>query len=240
MTSTSTSTTFDVEAPDESRIQAFAERLLGKYADGMATLMIDLGHRCGLFENLAAGGGTSQEIAERAGATERYVREWLGAIVTAGIAEYDPVTRRYTLPVEHALCLSGPGSLNLAPMSRLVTLLAQHVTGVARAVQEGGGVPYSAFRPEFTDAMDQTSRGFFDGQLIEGLLPLAGDLPSRLATGLRVADIGCGTGHAINLMARAFSRSTFIGYDIADDAIAGAREEARRWGLQNAVSRSAT
>src|SRR5829696_8455112 len=132
MTSTSTSTTFDVEAPDESRIQAFAERLLGTYADGMATLMIDLGHRCGLFENLAASGGTSQEIAERAGATERYVREWLGAIVTAGIAEYDPVTRRYTLPVEHALCLSGPGSLNLAPMSRLVTLLAQHVTGVDR------------------------------------------------------------------------------------------------------------
>ena len=219
---------------DEARAQAFAERLFGSYTEGMVTLMIDLGHRTGLLETLAAGGGTSGELAERTGATERYVREWLGAVVTAGIAEYDPVTRVYTLPPEHAVCLSGPGSLNLAPLARLTTLLAPHVAGVARAVRSGGGVPYSEFRPEFTDVMDQASRGLFDGQLIEGILPLAGGVPDRLAAGIRVADVGCGTGHAVNLMARAFPRSTFIGYDIAGDAIEQARAEAERWGLRNA------
>lgn len=230
-----TTTATPTAAPiDEARVQAFAERLFGSYTEGMVTLMIDLGHRTGLLETLAAGGGTSGELAERAGATERYVREWLGALVTAGIADHDPVTGRYTLPPEHAVCLSGPGSLNLAPVARVVTLLAPHVAGVARAVREGGGVPYSEFRPEFTDVMDQASRGLFDGQLIEGILPLAGDVPDRLRAGVRVADIGCGTGHAVNLMARAFPRSTFTGYDIAADAIEQARAEAERWGLRNA------
>ncbi len=220
-------------AIDEARAQAFGERLFGAYAEGMVTLMIDLGHRTGLLDTLAAGGGSSAELAERAGATERYVREWLGAMVTAGIADYDPVTRRYTLPPEHALCLSGPGSANLAPFSRVDTLLAGHVAGVARAVREGGGVPYSAFRPEFTDVMDQASRGLFDGQLIDGILPLAPHVPDLLSAGARVADVGCGTGHAVNLMARAFPRSTFVGYDFAEDAIARARAEAIRWGLSN-------
>ena len=223
----------DAPAIDEARAQAFGERVFGAYAEGMVTLMIDLGHRTGLLDTLAAGGGTSAELAERAGAVERYVREWLGVLVTAGIADYDPATRTYTLPAEHALCLSGPGPANLAPFSRLDTLLAGHVAGVARAVLDGGGVPYSAFRPEFTDVMDQVSRGLFDGQLVDGILPLAAGVPGRLSEGARVADVGCGTGHAVNLMARAFPRSTFVGYDLAEDAIVRARAEAARWGLTN-------
>jgi len=106
---------------------------------------------------------------------------------------------------------------------------------VDRAFREGGGVPYDAFRPEFTDVMDAGSRGYMDGQLIDGVLPLTGDLPDRLRRGIRVADIGCGTGHAINLLARAFPASSFTGYDIAADAIERARDEAARWGLPNAA-----
>ena len=225
----------DEPTMDEARVQAFAERLFHTYTEGMVTSMIDLGHRTGLLDTLAAGGGTSAELAERAEADERYVREWLGAMVTAGIADYDPVMKRYTLPAEHAVCLSGPGSLNLAPLSQINTLLAPHVAGVARAVRDGGGVPYSAFRPEFTVVMDQVSRGLFDGQLIDGILPLAEGVPDLLSSGVRVADIGCGTGHAVNLMARAFPRSAFTGYDLAEDAIAQARAEADRWGLRNAA-----
>ena len=83
---------------DEERVEAFAGRLLTTYTEAMVTLMIDLGLRTGLLEALAAGTGTSVELAERAGLVERYVRECLGALVTAGIAEYDAGTRRYTLP----------------------------------------------------------------------------------------------------------------------------------------------
>lgn len=227
--------TSTVPTLDEARVGACAERLFSTYTEALVTLMIDLGHRTGLLEALAAGPGTSAEIAERSGLTERYIRECLGALVTADLVEYSAAERRYTLPAEHAVCLTGPGALNLAPVSRLITVLAGHVPGVARAFQEGGGVPYEDFRPEFTDVMDEASRGLMDGQLLDGVLPLTGDLPARLREGIRVADVGCGTGHAINLLARAFPASEFIGYDLAPDAIARAEEEASRWRLSNAT-----
>jgi SAM-dependent methyltransferase len=225
----------DLSTLDEQRVEKFAGRLLGTYTEAMVALMIDLGARTGALDALASGGGTSTEIADRAGLEERYVREWLGSLVTAGIADHDPPTGRYALPAEHALCLTGGGSLDLSPLSRVATLLAGHVAGVARAFREGGGVPYEAFRPEFTDVMDGMSRGSFDSQLIDGILSRAGDTVERLSAGVRAADIGCGTGHAVNLMARAFPRSQFTGYDTAEDGIAQARAEAAQWGLTNAT-----
>jgi SAM-dependent methyltransferase len=222
-------------AIDEARVERFAERLLTTYTEGMVTLMLDLAHRTGLLETLAADAGTSAELAERSDLVERYVRECLAALVTAGIVDHDPATGRYALPAEHAVCLTGPGSLNLAPFSQVNSLLARHVPAVARAFREGGGVPYDEFRPEFTSVMDGMSRGLMDGQLLDGILPLTGELPERLTAGIRVADIGCGTGHALNLMARAYPHSTFIGYDLGEDAIAAARAEAAEWGLDNAA-----
>lgn len=224
----------DQPAIDETRVEEFAGRLFDTFTAGMVTSMIDLAHRTGLLETLAAGPGTSQHLADRAGLVERYVRECLGALVTSGIVDYDPARGTYTLPAEHAVCLTGEGSLNLAPMSVGNTLLAKHVEGVARAFREGGGVPYEQFRPEFTSVMDGVSRGLLDGQLLDGILPLAGGLKARMAEGIRAADVGCGTGHAINLMARSFPRSTFVGYDLAADAIAAARAEAADYGLANA------
>ena len=219
---------------DGARVEAFREQLFGAYVGGMVTLMIDLASRTGLLDALATGPGTSEELASRSGLVERYVRECLGALVTAGIAGYDPATRQYSLPPEHALLLTGDGSLNMAPRSRFIALLGVHVPGVAGAFRTGGGVPYQAYRPGFTEVMDGRSRGLLDGQLLDGILPLTGELPARLTEGVRVAEIGCGTGHALNLMARAYPRSSFTGYDLAEDGIAQARAEAAAWGLTNA------
>ncbi|MPY97124.1 MAG: methyltransferase domain-containing protein [Actinophytocola sp.] len=229
----SSRTTEAVTTIDEAAAEAFAERLFGEYTSGMVTLMIDIGHRTGLFDAAAAGPATSAELADRAGLTERYVREWLGAITTADITTYDPLTRTYTLPPEHAVCLTGGGSTNVAPVSLIVGHLANHIDEVVTAFREGGGVPYEKFRPGFTDVMDSMSRGVFDGQLVDGILPLAGDLPDRLRSGIRAADIGCGTGHALTVLATAFPASTFVGYDIATDAIERARAEAADAGLTN-------
>lgn len=216
---------------DDARIEQFAGSLLTTYTASVTTLMIDLADRTGLLDALATAPGTSTELAERAGLTERYVRECLGALATAGIVDHGGGT--FTLPAEHAACLTGEGSANIAPMARVCTLLAPHVTGVARAFREGGGVPYEAFRPEFTDVMDGMSRGLMDGQLLDGILPLVAGLPERLAAGARVADIGCGTGHSTNVLASAFPDSTFFGYDISAEAVERARAEARQWGLTN-------
>ena len=217
---------------DEAKVEAFAGRLLELYTGGMLTFLVDIGHRTGLFAALAAGPATSAALAGRADLQERYVREWLGAMASGGIVGYDPATASFSLPDEHAACLTGAGSANLAPLSRLDTHLAEHVDAVARAFREGGGVPYAAYRPEFTDVMDALSRGVFDELLVDAYLPLVPGLAGRLAAGARVADVGCGTGHAMVLLAAAFPSSSFTGYDLAPDAIARARSEAD--GLPNA------
>jgi SAM-dependent methyltransferase len=226
-------TTADGQLLDASRVEAFAETLFGFYTGGMLTYLVDIGHTTGLLDAAAAGPATSGVLADRAGLHERYVREWLGAMVTGGVFDYEPSTGTYHLPIEHAVCLAGDTSSNLAPFSLLNTHLAKHVGQVAAAFRDGGGVPYEAFRPEFTDVMDTLNRGGFDEQLVSTWLDLVPGLRDRLTAGARVADVGCGTGHAMVLLGQAFPTSTFVGYDIAEDAIAAGRREAAERAVDN-------
>ncbi|MBI2207024.1 MAG: class I SAM-dependent methyltransferase [Candidatus Rokubacteria bacterium] len=219
---------------DKRRVQEFARSLFGHYTSGLLTLMVDIGHKTGLFEALARGAATSAELAERAALDERYVREWLGAVTTGGLVEYDATSGVFTLPPEHAVCLTGTSSRNLAANSQVLAMLAQRLSRVATCFRTGGGVPYAEFRPDFTDYQDGSWRLLYDGLLIKGFLPAAKGLPERLRAGIRVADVGCGTGHAVNLMAREFPASTFTGYDFSAEAIDRARGEADRMGVPNA------
>jgi SAM-dependent methyltransferase len=216
---------------DAGRVEEFAGELFAHYTSGMLTFMVDLGNRTGLFDAAAEGPATSEELAARAGLQERYVREWLGAMVTGGIVEYEPASCTYTLPAEHAACLTGTGASNLAALAQMNTHLGKHLHRVATAFREGGGVPYAEFRPEFTDVMDATGRGTYDELLVDAWLPLAPGVVDRLTAGARVADIGCGTGYSVIVMAKAFPASTFVGYDLTEDTIARARAEAA--GLPN-------
>lgn len=213
--------------------QEFADRIFDIYTGGLLTYMIDLGWRTGLFEAAAEGPATSRTLAERAGLQERYVREWLGSIVTDGIMTYDPGTREYTLPPQHAASLTGAGLANAAPLAGMITVMGRHLTELARAFREGGGVPYSVFRPEWTEKMDQLSRPPVDEMLVERWLPIVPGLTERLGAGARVADLGCGSGHALAVMAAAFPASTFVGYDFAEDAIERGRAEVHDAGLTN-------
>ena len=222
------------QTPDRKRVQEFARKLFSHYTSGMLTLMVDIGHRTGLFEAATRGAATSQQLADRAGLNERYVREWLGAMATGGIMEYDAGSASFVLPAEHAVCLTGSSSRNLAANGQVLAMLAKRLPAVTACFRSGGGVPYAEFRPDFTDYMDASWRLLYDGLLIKAFLPAAKGLPERLTAGIRVADLGCGTGHAINLMAKAYPRSHFVGYDIAPDAIERARGEAQAMGLSNA------
>jgi SAM-dependent methyltransferase len=129
----------------------------------------------------------------------------------------------------------GDSRLNVAPVSALVPFLGTLAPRVLQAFRAGGGVPYEAYRPEFTELMDDGWRRIYDDALLGGIIPAVPGLPARLEAGARVADVGCGTGHAINLMARAYPASTFVGFDISQDAIARAEVEAREMGLRNAT-----
>jgi hypothetical protein len=192
---------------DKKRVQEVARTLFGHYTSGMLSLMVAIGHRTGLFAALAQAPGTSQDIAARAGLQERYVREWLGAMTTGGIVEYDSGARTFALPPEHAACLTGTSSRNLAATSQMLPMLARRLEKVIACFREGGGVPYSEYSPDFTEFQDASWRLLYDGLLIRGFLPAAKGLLERLQAGIRVLDIGCGTGHAVNLMAREYPAS---------------------------------
>jgi hypothetical protein len=133
---------------------------------------------------------------------------------------------RFELPAAHAVCLSGQTSRNVAPRTQMVGFLAQHLESVASAFGTGAGVPYSAFRPGFTGLMDGFNGFRYDQLLVSGYLAAVDGLIARLEAGIAVADIGCGSGHCLNIMAAAFPNSSFVGFDIAEDAIADGESEA--------------
>jgi ubiquinone/menaquinone biosynthesis C-methylase UbiE len=220
---------------DQARSEAFAGKVIGNLNAASVTLMTSLGHRTGLFDVMdGLPASTSEQIAGAASLNERYVREWLGAMVTGGIVEYDPNDATYTLPAEHAAHLTraaGPG--NLAAFSEVIPMLAPVQDKLEVVFRAGGGLPYSEYA-RFHDFMAEISGQRDDGILIDGTLNLVPGLKDRLASGIDVADVGCGSGHAINLMAQAFPTSRFTGIDFSEEGIANGKAEAASLGLENA------
>lgn len=219
---------------DPEAVQAFAGRMFGVLSNGSVALMTSIGHRVGLFDALAAlPPSTSVQIADAAGLDERYVREWLGAMTVAGIVQHDRDIDAYRLPAEHAAVLTrAAGPDNLAAMMQFIPLLSQVEEQVIECFRRGGGVPYSAY-DRFHTLMAELSAGVHDAALVDVTLPLVEGLPRRLTDGITVADVGCGQGHAVNLMGRAYPTSEFVGYDFEEDAIEAARTQAEEWGLDN-------
>jgi SAM-dependent methyltransferase len=212
----------------------FAERMGRMMNDAAVVLMVSVGHRTGLFDVMAAMlPATSAEIAARAGLNERYVREWLGAMTTGRIVDHDGVAGSFSLPADHAACLTRAAGLdNLAVQAQYVGLLALVEDQIVDCFRHGGGVPYSAF-PRLQAVMAEDTGAVHDATLIDGTLPLVPGLVGRLEHGIDVADIGCGSGHAVNLMAEAFPRSRFAGFDFSDTGLAAAVAEADHKGLTN-------
>jgi hypothetical protein len=206
---------------DEARSQAFVQRMEALWNAAGLALMISVGHQTGLFDTLAElPPSTSEQIATAAGLQERYVREWLGALVTGQIIEYDPQTTTYILPPEYARWLTRAAGIgDLAEECQFVALFGEVEAEVVACFRSGGGVPYARF-PRFQRLQAETSDARFEATLLSGTIGLVDGLRERLTEGIAVLDVGCGQGHAINLLARAFPRSQFVGYDFSEEAIA--------------------
>ncbi len=221
-------------AIDERKTEAFAERMLDLLNGGALTLMISVGHRTGLFDVMAQmPPATSGEIAGEADLNERYVREWLGAMVTGGIVEYDVDGKLYRLPPEHAASLTRAAApANLAPFTQYISVLGGVEDRIVECFRKGGGVPYSEFL-RFHEVMAEDSGQTVVAALLDAILPLVAGLTEALEKGIDVLDIGCGSGRALNLMASSFPQSRFTGYDFAEEAVSRGRAEAERQKLSN-------
>ncbi len=219
---------------DRAKAEAFAGYALGLMNGGFLTLMISVGHRTGLFDMMATlPPSTSQEIAEKSGLKERYIREWLGSMVTGKIVEYDGATRKYRFPPEHAAMMTRKAGIdNLASSAQFLSMMGEVEGQVVDCFRKGGGVPYSEY-PRFAGLMMAQSSQVHNARLINTIVPLVHGLPDRLREGIKVLDVGCGSGHSINLMGKEFPNSKFVGYDFSRQGIAKAKEEAKKWKLSN-------
>ncbi len=220
---------------DQAKAERFAERMVDVLNEGSIALMTSIGHRTSLFDAMAGlPPSTSVQIASAAELNERYVREWLGAMVVGGIVEHDPENGTYHLPQEHAAFLTRAASPeNIAAFTQYIPLLGSVEDGIVESFKNGGGVPYSAF-PRFHEVMAEDSGQTVLPALKDHILPLVPGLSERLEKGIDVLDVGCGSGRALNLMARTFPNSRFVGYDLSEEAIARARAEAEEHTITNA------
>ena len=219
---------------DSQKAVAFAARLLSALNDGGLCLMASIGHRTGLFDAMRDQPPmTSPEIAARAGLNERYVREWLGAMVTAGVVDVDPPTLVFSLPPEHAAFLTRAAAMdNMASITQYIALLGCVEEAIVDCFKRGGGVPYERF-PRFHEVMAEDSGQSVLSSLQSHILQLVPDLVEELARGIRALDVGCGRGCVMIRLAELFRNSRFVGMDLSDEAIQGARAQASARGLAN-------
>ncbi len=219
---------------DQAKAEAFAAKVLTALNNGALCLMVSIGHRTGLFDvmsqSLPAG---SEELAARAGLNERYVREWLGAMVTGSVVDFDPASRCYSLPPEHAAFLTRAAAANnMAVFAQYIAVLGHVEDDIVECFSKGGGVPYEKF-PRFHEVMAEDSGQSVLSSLKSHILPLVPGLTDRLAKGIRVLDAGCGSGRTLNRLAELCPKSRFVGMDFSEEAIRAARDDAAARGLTN-------
>jgi len=215
--------------------EAFAARMISNLNGAGITLLTSVAYRTGLFEALAKlPPSSSDEIAKAAGLQERYVRECLGGLVVGKVVDYDPTTKKYRLPPEHSAFLTkAAGADNLALFAQLLPLIASVEDELVQCFRKGGGVPYASYT-RFAEAMADASAPLYDRLLVDKIVPLVPGLRERLERGIDAADVGTGAGHAVNVLAKAFPKGRFVGYDFSEEGIRGGIAEAKVWGLRNA------
>lgn len=225
-------------AIDPVKVEEFAGKVFSDTVGLMTTAMSSIGDRLGLFKDLAARGpATSQELAERARINERYAREWLGAMASAGYLTYDAATTRFALPPEHAPVLAqeaGPAFFG-GVQEELVALVGQ-ADQILGAFRDGGGIPYKDFPASMYEGIERFTAGWFENLLIPVWIPAIPGLEEKLQRGIRVADIGCGRGRALIKLAGAFPESRFVGYDLYGPNVDAATATARAAGVAQRVT----
>jgi 2-polyprenyl-3-methyl-5-hydroxy-6-metoxy-1,4-benzoquinol methylase len=222
---------------DQEKVHDFVGKVLGDTSGLTTTILAALGDRLNLFKTLAAHGpATSAELAKAASINERYAREWLGGMASAGYVQYDPATRRFTLPPEHVPVLAeeaGPMYFGGAHQMLLGTfgVLDQLTT----AFRQGGGVAQPEYSEDWWAGMERFTGGWFENLLLPQWIPAMPRVREALERGVDVADVGCNRGRALMKLARAFPRSRFVGYDVFEPAIRLATERAAAAGLADRI-----
>ena len=222
---------------DQAKLEKFMGQALGELGAGMNAALVIIGDRLGLYKAMAgAGPMTSAELAQKTATTERYVREWLNAQAAGGFVTYDAVSKRFTLPNEHAFALAVENSPAFLPGAyQVVASVFKDEPRITEAFRTGAGV---AWHEHCTDLFQGTERFFRPGyaaNLVSSWIPALDGVEAKLQAGAKVADVGCGHGASTIVMAKAYPKSQFVGFDYHAPSIESAWKAAERAGIADRV-----
>jgi SAM-dependent methyltransferase len=197
-----------------------------------------IGERLGLYKAMAGAGAlSSQDVAVRAGAAERCVREWLRNQAAGGYVHYDADTDRYTLPDEHALALADEDSpLYILGVYEAIASLYADEDRILEAFRTGTGMGWHEHDHRLFRGTERFFRPGYRGHLISEWIPALDGVQAKLERGAKVADVGCGHGASTVIMAQAYPNSEFFGYDYHDASVGRAHEAAREAGVEDRIT----
>lgn len=225
-----------ISAPiDESKLHAFMGRAVGDMGAAMHAVLIVLGDKLGLYKAMGDSKPvTPAELASRTGTSERYVREWLNANAASGYITYDATAATYTLPPEQALALAVENSPAFLPGAfQIISSCFNDEAKIEDAFRTGKGVGWHEHHHDLFHGTERFFRPGYIANLTSSWIPALNDVQEKLQRGAKVADIGCGLGSSTILMAKAFPKSEFFGFDYHDGSIELARKEAKREGVED-------
>jgi SAM-dependent methyltransferase len=224
-------------AVDERKLNEFLGQFVQDLGATVQAGLVVIGHRLGLYRAMAGAGPlTPAELAERTGTAERYVREWLAAQASGGYVAYDPVSERFSLPEEQAFALADPDGLAYLPGAFQLALASLKAEPrIAEAFRTGAGVGWHEQDAEVFDGCEMFFAPGYRANLVESWIPALDGVEARLQAGAQVADVGCGHGASTIIMAKAYPRSTFVGFDYHQRSIDWARKAASDAGVSDRV-----
>ena len=224
-------------AIDSAKLDTFMGKAVSDFGATLHAALVVIGDKLGLYKAMAGAGPlSSAELAKRTKTTERYVREWLAAMAAGGYVTYDAASGKYTLPDEQAFALAQDDSPAFLPGAFQVALAAtRSMPKIQEAFQKGGGVGWHEHDSELFEGTERFFRPGYTANLTTNWIPALEGVESKLAAGATVADVGCGHGASTIVLAKAYPKSTFVGFDYHEPSIQWARRAAKDAGVGDRV-----
>jgi SAM-dependent methyltransferase len=223
---------------NQDKVNELLGRLVGDLSAGYGGVMVSLGAKLGLYRAMkGAGPLSSQELAKRAGCAERYVREWLNAQAAGGYVAYHAKSGTYELTAEHAYVLADDSSaVHMTPAWQVVASMWADEDKAIEAFKTGKGVSWGDHDERLYCGVAAFYRNAYRGSLVPEWLPALDGVTAKLERGAKVADVGCGHGHSTVLMAQAYPKSKFWGFDGHEGSVESARATAKAAGVADRVT----